>query len=382
MLRDLPAHLSTTQTAAWLEQLFFVGKPIFTIGQRVTIPGPLRPDIFEAALRATVAESPGLRLTLDAPPAPLDLQDHDLRGAEDPDATAAAWMQAALAAPFDLHDPALYRFALLRVADDRIIWFQAYHHIIMDAVGMARLTARAAARYRAMRFGIPLPELRAATPGDLAAAEAAYAATPAYAKDRGYWLERLNPLPPPLVEKDRHSSARGRSGIAELRDIILPRPAMDRFTAQAKALGATTAGAFLAVTYCAFARLYGRSDMVIGTSLARSQQSRRRRADRRAHAAHGLPARTRPRTAGQRDLARRRAAPAVRLPAPALPDPRPRRRPRIAAPGTDLALRCPGELPAGPLRLRLRGRIGGDGEPDRRLRHALDGDAGRHGRRP
>ena len=66
-----------------------------------------------------------------------------------------------------LEDPALFRFALIRVGDDHTIWFQKYHHIIIDATGRRLLSARTASRYRALRFGEPLPALNAATPDEL-----------------------------------------------------------------------------------------------------------------------------------------------------------------------------------------------------------------------
>jgi Condensation domain len=90
-----------------------------------------------------------------------------------------------------LEDPALFRFALIRIDEDRTIWFQKYHHIIIDATGRRLLSARTASRYRALRFGLPVPALKAATPEALLEAERRYAASSDYEADRAYWLERL-----------------------------------------------------------------------------------------------------------------------------------------------------------------------------------------------
>ena len=43
-----------------------------------------------------------------------------------------------------LEDPALFRFALIRVDNDHTIWFQKYHHIIIDVTGRRLLSARTA----------------------------------------------------------------------------------------------------------------------------------------------------------------------------------------------------------------------------------------------
>ena len=39
------------------------------------------------------------------------------------------------------------------------IWFQKFHHIIVDATGRRVLSERTAHRYRALRFGEPLPAI-------------------------------------------------------------------------------------------------------------------------------------------------------------------------------------------------------------------------------
>ena len=58
----LPIDLSANQAAMWLDQQLFAGKPIYNTGQVLEIRGQLRVDLFERALRETIAESPGLRL--------------------------------------------------------------------------------------------------------------------------------------------------------------------------------------------------------------------------------------------------------------------------------------------------------------------------------
>jgi hypothetical protein len=55
----LPPDLAVAQTAIWLDQQLFPGRPIYNTGQALTIRGMLRADLFEVALRETLAESPG-----------------------------------------------------------------------------------------------------------------------------------------------------------------------------------------------------------------------------------------------------------------------------------------------------------------------------------
>ena len=127
-------------------------------------------------------------------------------------AAAEQWMRAEMRVAIPLEDAALFRFALIRIADDWTVWFQKYHHIIIDATGRRLLSARTASRYRALRFGAPVPALNAATPEALLDAERRYAASSDHAADRAYWLERFAHWPGPLLELDRGNTERAKSG--------------------------------------------------------------------------------------------------------------------------------------------------------------------------
>ena len=195
----LPPDLTVDQAAIWLDQQLFTGKPIYNTGQALSIRGMLRFDLFEIALRETVAESPGLRLPRSGP-APFDLMLFDFREESDPLAAADQWMRTEMRRAIPLEDPTLFRFALIRVSDDHTLWFQKFHHIIMDATSRQLLSARTASRYRALRFGEPLSALDAAAPEELLDAERRYTASNGHEADRRYWLEQFAHWPGPLLE--------------------------------------------------------------------------------------------------------------------------------------------------------------------------------------
>ena len=264
----LPADLTVSQAAIWFDQHLFSGRPIYNTGQALTIRGLLRVDLFALALRDTVAESPGLRLPPRSGPLPFDLPLLDFRDEPDPVAAAEQWMRAEMHVAIALEDPALFRFALIRVGEDHTIWFQKYHHIIIDATGRWLLSARTASRYRALRFGVPLPALKAATPEALLDAEGHYAASNDHEADRAYWLERFVHRPEPLLELDRRNTERGRSGRNARIAFTLKRVVFTRLESTARTLGSSAFRAIIALTYAAFARLYDRSDIVVGLELA------------------------------------------------------------------------------------------------------------------
>lgn len=105
---------------------------------------------------------------------PFDLLLLDLRKEGNPLAAAEQWMRIEMGRVIPLEDPALFRFALIRISEDHTLWFQKYHHIIIDATGRRLLSARTARRYRALRFGEPLSAMSAATPDEMLDAERHY----------------------------------------------------------------------------------------------------------------------------------------------------------------------------------------------------------------
>ncbi len=224
----LPPDLTIAQVGIWLDQHLFPGRPIYNTGGALTIRGHLRFDLFETALRDTVAESPALRLPPRIEPLGFDLPLLDFRDRKDPLGAAEQWMRTEMGRPLSLDDPALFRFALIRISDDQTLWFQKFHHAVIDSFGRQLLQSRTAARYRALRFGEPLAPLDAATPEEILDREGRYTSSKEYEADHAYWLERLAHWPGPLLEVNRENTERSRSGRPARISFKLTRPDFTR----------------------------------------------------------------------------------------------------------------------------------------------------------
>ena len=218
-------------------------------------------------MRETIAESPGLRILPLSAPA-FDLALLDFRDKKDPLAAADQWMRRKMREAIPLAEPALCRFALIRVGEERTLFFQKTHHIVMDASSRRLIGARTAARYHALRSGKSLPALDVCTPEDMLDAERRYAASTNHQADRHYWLERFARWPGPLIESDRRNTERAKSGRPARTEFKLKRADFMRLETAARALGSSAARAIIALTYAAFARLYDRYDLVLGVELA------------------------------------------------------------------------------------------------------------------
>src|SRR5262249_60350983 len=109
----------------------------------------------------------------------------------DPAATAGAWMKAGLAKPVDLLRGPLFRFALFKVAPDRFLWYQRYHHVLIDGFGVVLFKRRVADIYTALVNKLPCGGNPFGSLAVLLEEDAFYRASERFARDQRYWLEYL-----------------------------------------------------------------------------------------------------------------------------------------------------------------------------------------------
>ena len=155
--------LSDAQTEIWLGQIFDPANTCYNIARYVEIFGAVDPIIFETALRQTVDEIDSLRIIFADtengpkqylnPCAGFDVPFIDVSGENDPRAAAVAWMRDDMNRAFDLMQGPLFRYALFKAAEDRFFWYEANHHLVIDAVGASLIERRVAERYRALAEG-------------------------------------------------------------------------------------------------------------------------------------------------------------------------------------------------------------------------------------
>src|SRR5262249_31092522 len=116
--------------------------------------------LFEAALRRVVGEVQALRVCFitseDGPRQILqpelewEMSFVDVSDDADPAAAAQAWMTTDVARPMDLVRGPLFRYALIKQGAQRFVWYQVYHHIVMDAYGYGLVAHRVAQSYTAL----------------------------------------------------------------------------------------------------------------------------------------------------------------------------------------------------------------------------------------
>ncbi|MEU3562573.1 amino acid adenylation domain-containing protein [Kitasatospora sp. NPDC006786] len=308
---DVP--LLAAQAAIWYAQALDPASPVYNTGDAVEITGPLDEDRFEQALRQAVDEAQALSAVVVTGPdgTPRQrlrpgrrwpLHRLDLRAAADPAAEAEAWMRADLARPADLAEGPLFTHALIRLAEDRRIWYRRIHHLAVDAYALTLLGERIAALYAARVTGAePAPNPFAGL-AEAAAEEAAYRGSAQYEADRAHWSARMagagtpaalpgSPEPagagtpaalpgsPEPAAADTPAALPGTPEPAAAdRDAVpgeavrltadLPAGTRDRLERAADAVRATWAELLLAAAAGYLHRLTGAQDVVLGLPLA------------------------------------------------------------------------------------------------------------------
>ncbi len=121
----------------------------------------------------------------------------DVSEESDPFAAGQTWMADAMQQPMDLMRRPLFSYALVKLSSDRFLWYQGYHHVVTDWVGVGLIAQRVAETYSALADNrIPglstLGSLQQLVESDLA-----YRTSKHFTEDRDYWLGRFGDLPDP-----------------------------------------------------------------------------------------------------------------------------------------------------------------------------------------
>ncbi|MGK5496593.1 amino acid adenylation domain-containing protein [Streptomyces sp. URMC 125] len=188
--------LSAAQEGVWFAQQLDERSPVYTAGEYVDVHGPLDVALFERAVRRAVESAealhfrvvatPGGPRQLAVPEPEWSMPVVDVSAEADPGAAAEELLRREAGRPFDLAEAPLFRFTLVRLAEDRYLWSHLYHHILLDAFGVSLMARRVAAEYEALLRGEG-PVTPRSPVGPLLAESADYQRSARREEDRAFW---------------------------------------------------------------------------------------------------------------------------------------------------------------------------------------------------
>ncbi|HEY0640604.1 MAG TPA: amino acid adenylation domain-containing protein, partial [Pseudonocardiaceae bacterium] len=268
MTAGLP--LTPAQQGVWLAQRVEPGTTTYSVAAYLELRGAgLDLPRLRAAVRRAVDEAECLHVGFaeDATGgcrqyptgARWRLPEPDLRGEADPEAAAHEWMAADRVAPVDgavLATGPLFTQALLRLGDDRVWWYQRYHHLLLDAYGTLLLIQRAAHLY-----GTPDAPPLSRPLSTLVDSELAYAGSPEHERDAAYWAARLADRPPATRLVARPDADVTRT---HRRSVLFTPERTAQLHAAATALGTRLSRLAVAAVGGYLHRATGATDLVLG----------------------------------------------------------------------------------------------------------------------
>ncbi|MDY6993961.1 MAG: condensation domain-containing protein, partial [Pseudomonadota bacterium] len=199
--------LTTSQREIWFDQKMHAEIPLYNIGVYVHIPGPIDPIVFEQAINLLIQKHDALRITLtteqDALPKQVIMEQlhvtlpvHDF--SKQAHAAALAWMQKRFIEPFTLIGQPLFRYDLIKLAEDNYYCLHQYHHLIIDGWGIALLNRSLAEIYTQQLNG-QTPELTSPSYIDFINSDQHYSASDTFERDRHYWRAQYPTPHEPLL---------------------------------------------------------------------------------------------------------------------------------------------------------------------------------------
>ncbi|CAO3379136.1 amino acid adenylation domain-containing protein [Azospirillum argentinense] len=288
-MRIIP--LLGTQLGIWLADQVAARKNAYVIAHAIELNGAIDAARLSEAIRDGLAEADTVTARfaeqdgrvvqiLDGGTAATEPERVDLTRAADPEAAARAVMADDLAGdlPADGERP-LCRQILFDItgADGapRWLWYQRYHHIMLDGYSFNALTRRIADLYGASVQG------RTPAPGSfvsvaaVAEEEAAYLASDALVRDRAYWSGLCRDFPAPLTLSVQGAKPTEQQATSEVvaHAAALPAPLARTLAGLAERCGVSVADLAMAGIAIYLHRLSGDPRPVVGVPFMRRMGS-------------------------------------------------------------------------------------------------------------
>jgi amino acid adenylation domain-containing protein len=236
--------------------------------------------LFGAALRRVVGEADALRVRFtgggDGPRQivqPLSewlMPVVDVSDDSDPRAAAQAWMARDMARPMDLTVGPLFSYALIRLRSDWFVWYQGYHHIVMDGFGLSLIARRVAEVYTAFTQGRACDQNVFGSLRQLLDSDSAYRASEQFTQDQAYWTKRFADHPEPARIVGRSS---GTPESVVRHTTSLSPSGLDKLRAAACRAGVPWSLIVIAAAAVYVHRLTGARDVVVGLPVTARQNS-------------------------------------------------------------------------------------------------------------
>jgi thioesterase domain-containing protein len=203
------SNLTRLQLLFWVGQQLRPEVPLFNAINIFTIPTAVDPSRFQKAFQTLLDHSDALRTVLEEKKGipqqrvieggfsdPLDY--FDFSQDADPQAAFQNWLQKRSVVSLNLKER-LFDSALIKISEDRFVWYLNQHHIIADAASFFLAFELLAQFYESPLTEEVKTRTELYTFADYVSYERAYRNSPQYPKAAAYWDRKLTPHPKPIL---------------------------------------------------------------------------------------------------------------------------------------------------------------------------------------
>ncbi|OII69007.1 non-ribosomal peptide synthetase [Streptomyces sp. CC77] len=273
------APLSFGQEQLWFLDQLTPGATAYNILLASRLRGPLRTDLLRRSLTLVVARHEAMRVTFHAedgtphqvvnPPSEVELPvvDHSGLSPEEQQAVVEETLRELSGRPFDLQQGPLYRYSVLKLADDEHVFVQNLHHIVTDGWSSGVVNAELTLAYEALLAGRE-PEFQGEGSRylDYAREQRAHMQGEVLQEELDFWAERLADLPTLEFPTDRPRPAvAARGGGSTVR--AYPPELLEKARALAKENGASLYMVLASALNVVLSRYTGQEDIPIGVPM-------------------------------------------------------------------------------------------------------------------
>jgi len=262
--------LTGAQRNVWFHQRIDLKATSYNAGQHIVIEGHLDTERLDRIQQALATQTEVLHVrfvesdqepyqahfALDVPM----LAQWDLREDPTPELTGEKLLYAQQHLPFDLQNGPLFRFGLIRLADERWIWFWFYHHIIMDGAGVASMLSRLVQSYCANEL---IPPETSLTWSQAVQEDWAYRQSSQWQADLEYWMQTLESIQIPAT-LSAHPPLLGDLQVCQTVSNELDRNDFNQIIAWGKENNLSAYPCFGAAVLAYLSRMTGETDLCLG----------------------------------------------------------------------------------------------------------------------
>ncbi|MFK7000963.1 non-ribosomal peptide synthetase [Flavobacterium oreochromis] len=263
--------LTLPQLDIYFEQLIYPEEAIYNIGAKISIEGILNFEVFEKAYIQLIKQHDTYRSCLKVESNQVDfvvieevrpLEYIDFTEEIYEDESVLDFMQKEFKKPFDIeNDKFLYRFVLIKVAENNYFLFSVYHHIITDGWGTSLMFTRLVKNYNEiLEFG-EVTSKYPFTYQNFIEDDKKYFQSQQFITDKKYWVDKFSTLSESLFEKIDPVI---KTNISSREKLVVKREIYDQLINLATKTKSSSFHIILSLLYTYFGKRYQKEFISIG----------------------------------------------------------------------------------------------------------------------